>query len=77
VRRAVWGRPGPALLLFGVGANAFCRQMVRSSVGTLVEVGRGRRPADGSGRVLQARDRAAAGGVAPPHGLCLESVTYP
>ena len=79
VRRVVhagWSRPQPALLLFDIEANSFCRQMVRSIVGTLVEVGRGRRPAGDVGRVLQSRDRASAGGVAPPHGLCLESVSY-
>ena len=77
VRRAGWSRPSPGLLLFDIEANSFCRQMVRSIVGTLVEVGRGRRPAGDIPRVLEARDRAAAGGVAPPHGLCLESVAYP
>lgn len=76
VLRAGWRRPEPALLLFDIEANSFCRQMVRSIVGTLVEVGRGRRPAGDIPRVLERRDRAAAGGVAPPHGLCLESVTY-
>ncbi len=76
VLRAGWSRPEPALVLFDIEANSFCRQMVRSIVGTLVEVGRGRRPAGDIDRVLQSRDRAAAGDVAPPHGLCLESVTY-
>ncbi|MGH2734252.1 MAG: tRNA pseudouridine(38-40) synthase TruA, partial [Actinomycetota bacterium] len=52
-------------------ANAFLQQMVRSLVGTLVYVGEGRRSPDEVPGILTARDRAAAGPVAPPHGLCL------
>ena len=77
VLEARWERPEPALLHFDITANSFCRQMVRSIVGTLVEVGRGRRRAGDVPRILAARDRAAAGQVAPPHGLCLWEVTYP
>jgi tRNA pseudouridine38-40 synthase len=57
-------------------ANAFIQQMVRSLVGTLVQVGAGRRAPDEMPAVLGARDRASAGPVAPPHGLCLVSVEY-
>ncbi len=57
-------------------ANAFIQQMVRSLVGTLVQVGEGRRSPDEMIRILWAADRAAAGPVAPPHGLCLVSVEY-
>ena len=76
VLRARWSRPEPSLLTFDITANSFCRQMVRSVVGTLVEVGRARRHPEDMTRILRSRDRAAAGNVAPPHGLCLWSVGY-
>lgn len=57
-------------------ADGFLHQMVRSLVGTLVAVGDGRMDPDSMGDILRARDRAAAGPVAPPHGLCLVRVTY-
>ena len=58
-------------------ANAFIHQMVRSLAGTLLQVGEGRRDPDDVVAVLAAKDRAAAGPVAAPHGLCLVSVEYP
>jgi tRNA pseudouridine38-40 synthase len=65
-----------ALLRFEIRANAFCQQMVRSIVGTLVDVGLHRAsPGDVRG-ILLARDREAAGQVAPPHGLVLWEVGY-
>lgn len=57
-------------------ANAFIQQMVRSLVGTLIEVGEGRRSPGEMRSILEARDRSAAGTVAPPHGLCLVAVEY-
>ena len=57
-------------------ADGFIQQMVRSLVGTLLQVGEGRRSPDEMPAVLSARDRRAAGPVAPPHGLCLVSVEY-
>ena len=55
---------------------AFCHQQVRSIVGCLVEVGRGRREEAWVGEVLAARDRSRAAPVAPPHGLTLEEVRF-
>jgi len=60
-----------------VVADAFCWQMVRGLVGYLLAVGDGRRRPSDAPAVLAARDRAAAGQIAPPHGLVLEAVTYP
>ena len=57
-------------------ANAFIQQMVRSLVGTLLQVGEGRRTPGSMPEILQARDRSAAGPVAPAHGLCLVAVEY-
>jgi tRNA pseudouridine38-40 synthase len=65
------------LMCFEIEANAFCHQMVRSIVGLLVEVGRGRRRAGEVSSVLAAGDRSRAGPLAPPHGLCLVAVRYP
>lgn len=67
----------PGLLRFEIRANAFCHQMVRSIVGTLVDVGLGKLHAGDVRGILVARDRHAAGRVAPPHGLVLWEVGYP
>jgi tRNA pseudouridine38-40 synthase len=56
--------------------NAFLHQMVRSLAGTLVAVGEGGMDPDTMPAILQARSRAAAGPVAPPHGLTLMRVFY-
>ena len=67
---------GARIVRIRARANAFIQQMVRSLVGTLVQVGEGKRGPDEIPSVVEARDRAAAGPVAPPHGLCLVSVEY-
>jgi tRNA pseudouridine38-40 synthase len=59
-----------------ITANAFLQHMVRILVGSLLEVGRGRRPVPWLGEVLTGRDRTRAGKAAPPHGLCLVGVDY-
>jgi tRNA pseudouridine38-40 synthase len=67
---------GPGLLRFEIRANAFCHQMVRAIVGTMVDAGAGRLPAGDMRGILLGKDRQAAGQVAPPHGLCLWEVGY-
>jgi tRNA pseudouridine38-40 synthase len=67
---------GPGLLRFEIRANAFCHQMVRSIVGTMVEAGSGRLHAGDMRRILLSKDRQTAGHVAPPQGLCLWEVGY-
>jgi tRNA pseudouridine38-40 synthase len=68
---------GEHAIVVRVTGNAFLHSMVRVIVGSLVEVGLGRRPAEWIAEVLSARDRAAAGPTAPAHGLTLWHVSYP
>ena len=64
------------MVYFDVAANRFVTQMVRIMVGTLVEIGQGRREIDSIKPMIALHDRTAAGPTAPPHGLCLEYVEY-
>jgi tRNA pseudouridine38-40 synthase len=64
------------LLTYEVSANGFLRHMVRAIVGTLVEIGQGRRSAASMAKLLAAASRAQAGATAPPHGLFLVGVDY-
>jgi tRNA pseudouridine38-40 synthase len=79
VTEATWerDRDDTRLLRFWIEADSFCHQMVRSLVGTLVDVGRGKRRAGEVAGILRAADRAGTGNIAPPHGLCLWAVRYP
>lgn len=75
LERVTVARDGEHVML-GFRANAFLHQMVRSLVGTLVRVGEGKLDPDDVGMILAARDRAAAGQLAPARGLTLERVVY-
>jgi len=66
----------PGLLAYEVTGSGFLRHMVRAIVGTLVEIGRGRRPAASMSALLAGATRADAGATAPPHGLFLVRVDY-
>ena len=67
---------GGRLLIYEVAGTGFLKYMVRAIVGTLVEVGDGRRSPASLGDLLDSRDRAAAGPTAPPSGLYLVRVDY-
>ena len=60
-----------------LSADRFLHHMVRNVVGSLVEIGRGFRPPEWLGEVLEGRDRRRAGPTAPAQGLVLVRVLYP
>jgi tRNA pseudouridine38-40 synthase len=64
------------LVVIVIEANAFLREMVRSIVGTLVDVGRGKTTFSEFKEIFQAHDRRRAGMTAPAHGLFLTEVKY-
>jgi tRNA pseudouridine38-40 synthase len=66
-----------SLVILEVSANRFLRKMVRTLVGVLLEVARGRRPPEWVDEVLEARRRSAAGAPAAARGLTLVAVDYP
>jgi tRNA pseudouridine38-40 synthase len=82
VIRAEWrahslGAPFPGgLLEFWIEADAFMRHMVRILVGTMLEVGAGRRSSESFQELLSGAPRDRAGETVPAHGLYLSSVRY-
>ncbi len=76
IHHAGWDQEGD-ILSFQVTADAFMRNMVRILVGTMLEVASNRRPTESFRELLTGAPRSAAGDTAPPHGLYLESVSYP
>lgn len=65
-----------AFILIDIAADGFLYNMVRAIVGTLTQVGRGRKPESWPGEALEAVDRRRAGPTAPPQGLFLVQVDY-
>ena len=63
--------------VFTIRSNRFLRNMVRSVTGTLLDVGRGKLSLDGLRRIVEAKNRCAAGVSMPPQGLFLTRVEYP
>jgi tRNA pseudouridine38-40 synthase len=67
---------GGRLLNYEIAGSGFLKYMVRTIVGTLIEVGDGRRPAASIGALLASKNRASAGPTAPSSGLYLVRVDY-
>jgi tRNA pseudouridine38-40 synthase len=63
-------------IAIALSADSFLHHMVRNIVGSLVEVGRGARPASWMADLLAGRDRTRSGPTAPPQGLMLVRVLY-
>jgi tRNA pseudouridine38-40 synthase len=77
LERLDWTRAPGGVVEAAVTADAFCHSMVRSLVGALLEVGRGRRAAGWPAALLERASRASEVPVAPAHGLTLVGVDYP
>ncbi len=76
IRKAEWREEGQ-MLEFTISANRFLRGMVRSIVGTLLDVGTGKTSLKEFQAIINSRDRKKAGANVPPQGLYLTRVKYP
>lgn len=77
LRAARWHQIDDTHWYFEITADRFLRNMVRAVVGTLVDVGRHKIDIAGLQRIVNARDRCAAGTSMPAEALFLWDVTYP
>jgi tRNA pseudouridine38-40 synthase len=73
--KARWVRDGKQVI-FVISANRFLRNMVRSIVGTMVDIGRGKLDLSDFRRIIEAKNRNLAGFSAPAHGLMLHEILY-
>jgi tRNA pseudouridine38-40 synthase len=76
IRKAIWHEERD-LLIFTISADRFLRNMVRAIVGTLLEVGQGKRKLNELQDVFSKKDRSAAGFSVPAEGLFLTGILYP
>jgi tRNA pseudouridine38-40 synthase len=77
LQELTWTRDVGGIVEAAVAADAFCHSMVRSLVGALLDVGRGRRAVGWPAGLLLRSERASEVPVAPAHGLTLVAVDYP
>ena len=73
---ASWERKGH-VLSFTISADRFLRNMVRAVVGTLLEIGSGKRADSDLSDIIASKNRSEAGASAPAHGLFLQNIVYP
>ena len=76
VMDAHWSVEADGVLVFTIRADRFLRNMVRSIVGTLVDVGRGRYSVEEFCKIVEARDLSLSSAGAPAQGLFLSDVVY-
>ena len=74
VMSAAWEDECEAILVFDITADAFMRSMIRVLVGTMLEVGGGKRSVEDFASLLEGAPRERAGETAPPHGLYFAGV---
>lgn len=79
VRKAYWRQVEntPDTWIFTIEADRFLRNMVRATVGTLIEIGRGHLNKEDLRRILHEKSRCSAGQSMPADGLYLVDITYP
>lgn len=77
VTRAEWSMEGDTMAVFTITADRFLRNMVRAVVGTLVDVGRGKLSLEDFRKIIDRKDRCAAGQSMPGEALFLWDVKYP
>ena len=75
ITEAFWVQEG-SQLTFHITANRFLRNMVRAIVGTLIEVGQGKRSVEDFKNVIESKKRSEAGWSVPAQGLFLSEVKY-
>ena len=76
IKKAVWLKEGDTFV-FTISANRFLRNMVRSVVGTLLDVGIGKIEVDEIKRIIDKKDRCASGTSVPAKALFLTEIKYP
>ena len=75
ISKAYWEQQGDKLV-FNITANRFLRGMVRAIVGTLLDVGLGKKSVEDIKGIIKSKDRHQAGRAVPAHGLYLAKVVY-
>lgn len=76
IKKAQWTK-NEEVLVFTIRANRFLRNMVRAIVGTLLDVGLGKRTLQDVKAVINSKDRSKAGASVPAKGLYLTKINYP
>lgn len=77
ITKAIWQKSAAHEWRFTISADRFLRGMVRAIVGTLVMVGKNKLSVEEFKKIIETKDRQAAGNNAPPNGLFLVGIKYP